>query len=85
MWIIELINSNGVIVLLGYMLIVLVAGTVPPLPRDAGFFATWGYRLLKGIALNSRAVGQSLGLKIPELQFSRIKKPKTDGENKNGE
>jgi hypothetical protein len=77
MALVELIDNNGIAVLLAYMAIVLVAGTIPPLPADASFWEKWGYGIIKGIALNSRAISNSLGLKLmPELELPSVKRAK---------
>lgn len=68
------IDSHGFIVLAIYMAIVFIAGTIPPLPANATFWEQWGYMLLKAIALNSRAVGNSMGIKLPELQMPSNKR-----------
>lgn len=68
------IDSHGFIVLAIYMAMVFVAGTVPPLPAGASFWEQWAYMLLKAVALNSRAIGNSLGIKTPELQMPSNKR-----------
>jgi hypothetical protein len=79
------IDSHGFIVLGAYMALVFIAGTVPPLPAGASFWEQWGYMLLKAVALNSRAVGNSMGIKLPELQMPstrRASEAQTDESSK---
>ena len=71
---IEWIDSHGFIVLGAYMIVVFIAGTVPPLPAGASFVETWAYTLLKAIALNSHSVGSAMGIKLPELQMPSSKR-----------
>lgn len=66
------INSNGLEALGLYMIFVLIAGTIPPLPPNAGFLSTWAYLLAKAISLNGRGIGNALGIKIPELQLANV-------------
>lgn len=74
------VNSHGLEAMGLYVLFLLVAGTVPPLPEHAGFLATWAYLLIKAISVNGRGIGNALGIKVPELQLASIPglKTKTD-------
>lgn len=68
----EWINTHGLEAMGLYMMFLLIAGTIPPLPPNAGFVSTWAYLLAKAISLNGRGVGNALGIKIPELQLANV-------------
>lgn len=62
------LNSHGLEVFLAYFLFSVIAGSVPPLPETAGFWAKWGYAILHGLAGNLRAASgalAALGVKVP--------------------
>ncbi len=75
------INSHGLEAIGVYMLFLLIAGTVPPLPANAGFLASWAYLIVKAISINGRGIGNALGIKVPELQLSNIPGMKTKTDN----
>ena len=66
------IDTHGVYSMLIFALIALIAGTVPPLPEGSSFMATWAYFILKALSLNIRGIGNSLGVKMPELQIANL-------------
>jgi hypothetical protein len=76
MFILDWINSNGISAMLIWSVFLIIAGSVPPLSDNAGFFAKWGYAVLKGISLNSRgltAAMQNAGMnvKLPEISLEK--------------
>lgn len=66
------VNTHGIEAMGLYVLFLLIAGTVPPLPPGAGFLATWAYFLVKAISVNARGIGNALGMKAPELQLANL-------------
>jgi hypothetical protein len=69
--IIQWIDNNGIEAMVVWAAILLIAGTVPPLSPDAGFWAKWGYAILKGFSLNARGIGNALNIKMPELSLEK--------------
>ena len=66
------IDTHGVYSMLIFAGIALLAGTVPPLPPNSSFLATWAYFALKALSLNIRGIGNSIGVKMPELQIANL-------------
>lgn len=66
------IDTHGIESMLIYVAFLLLAGTIPPLPADAGFAAQWGYFIMKGLSANARGIGNAIGIKMPELQLASL-------------
>jgi hypothetical protein len=74
------INTHGLEAIAIYFVFCIVCGSVPPLPAEAGFLATWLYLIVKAASANSRGIGKALGIATPEIQLANIPglKSKTD-------
>lgn len=66
------IDSHGLEAIGLYMLVCLIAGTVPPLPPNASWLAQWAYGCLKALSMNARGIGNALGIKAPEIQIANL-------------
>jgi len=66
------IDGHGLEAIAIYMLICLIAGSVPPLPSNASWGAQWAYGCLKAISMNARGIGSALGIKTPEIQIANL-------------
>ena len=75
------IDSHGIESMLIYVGFCLFAGTIPPLPDGANYFATWAYAIIKAASANSRGVGNAMGIKLPELQLTNLPGMKIKSDN----
>jgi len=60
------VNSHGIEVIIAYMVFAAVAGSMPPLPENANYWARWAYGATHALAMNLRQAMATLNVKVPE-------------------
>jgi hypothetical protein len=57
---IEWINSNGILCLIGYYVLISTLGTMPELPHDASYMHKWAYAAAHALCGNMQKMVSSL-------------------------
>lgn len=58
---IHFLDTHGILVLVGYYLVICTLGTLPPLPDNATYWQKWGFGVAQAICGNAKNVMQAMG------------------------